>query len=107
MRIFVTYFLPVVIIAISIPMVLGKVPPNGLYGFRTPKTLSSSEVWYPANRMSGWFMIGAGVLGLGANLLLVTRADEEPRRLVFWMASLDTGFILLAVLLSFLYLRRL
>ena len=37
--------IPVVLIALSIPLIPGKVPPNGLYGFRTPKTLSSRDVW--------------------------------------------------------------
>ena len=32
---------PLLILLLSVPMILGKVPPNGVYGFRTPKTLSS------------------------------------------------------------------
>ena len=43
--------LPVLLIAVSIPLMLGMVPRNHWYGFRTPKTLSSDSVWYPANRI--------------------------------------------------------
>jgi hypothetical protein len=43
----------VVTVTLCIPMALGRVPRNDLYGFRTGKTLSSDEVWYPANRLSG------------------------------------------------------
>jgi hypothetical protein len=32
---------------------------------QSPKTLSSEQIWYPANRASGWFMNVAGVLSSG------------------------------------------
>ncbi|HEY0786869.1 MAG TPA: SdpI family protein [Acidobacteriaceae bacterium] len=35
------------------------------YGVRTPKTLSSEELWYRANRSAGYAMI----LGVGASLV--------------------------------------
>ena len=35
------YVVPLLILALSIPMILDRVPPNGAYGFRTPKTLES------------------------------------------------------------------
>jgi len=34
----------VVLIAMAIPLSLRKVSPNVIYGFRTPKTLSSPEL---------------------------------------------------------------
>ena len=33
------FVLPLVVLALSIPLILGKVPPNNAYGFRTQKTL--------------------------------------------------------------------
>jgi uncharacterized membrane protein len=50
------------LVALSVPMMLGKVPPNPLYGFRTSKTLSDERIWYEANRQSGKAGIVAGVL---------------------------------------------
>jgi len=48
------FFIPsVIFIAISVPIVLGMVPPNRFYGVRTRRTLSSDEIWYPANRHGG------------------------------------------------------
>ncbi len=55
---------PLVIIVLSIPMILGKVPRNSLYGFRTAYTLSSDEVWYRANKISGIALLIAGVVWL-------------------------------------------
>jgi uncharacterized membrane protein len=62
-----------VLIAVSVPMLLGRVPPNLWYGFRTSKTLSDERIWYEANRLSGRAGIVAGTLmvvltGLGAVL---------------------------------------
>lgn len=45
---------------LSIPLLLDKIPRNPLYGFRTKRTLSSDEIWYPANRFAakGMFVWG-------------------------------------------------
>jgi hypothetical protein len=62
--------LPVLIallmIVISAPMALKMVPPNGYFGFRTPKTLSSTTIWYAANQRAGLSLICAGILTLMA-----------------------------------------
>jgi uncharacterized membrane protein len=59
-----TLLVPLVIMVLSIPMILGKVPRNRWYGFRTTYTLSSDEVWYRANKISGIAVLIAGVLWL-------------------------------------------
>jgi len=59
-------WLVVLMIAVAVPMAMRKVPPNGLYGFRTPKTLANVQVWYDANEKAGINMIAAGVLALAA-----------------------------------------
>jgi len=43
----------IVLGAVSLPLVASRIPRNGLYGFRTPKTLASDAVWYEANRYAG------------------------------------------------------
>ncbi len=52
----------VVGIGLAIPMLLNKVPRNDLYGFRTKRTLSSDEIWYPANRFAAKALICWGML---------------------------------------------
>ena len=69
---------PLLILLLSIPMILDRVPPNGAYGFRTPKTLSSPEIWYPANRAAGWFMLAAMVVAICFNLALWWAYPEWP-----------------------------
>jgi uncharacterized membrane protein len=102
------YLLPIILAAIAVPMVLGIVPPNQLYGFRTPKTLSSPSVWYPANRIAGWLIIAGSALTICFNLALWSMHPDWPReRLVLWMVGAFTASVLLSAALSLLYLRRL
>jgi SdpI/YfhL protein family len=72
------YILPLVTILTAIPMALGVVPPNRFYGFRTPQTLSSPEVWYPANRASGRYLTAASAISLVFNLTFWWTHAEWP-----------------------------
>ena len=49
-----------VLMLVSRPMIRRRVSPNHFYGFRTPKTLSSPDIWYPANEFSGRRLFAAG-----------------------------------------------
>jgi uncharacterized membrane protein len=52
---------------LSVPLIMGKIPPNGLYGFRVKKTMENPHVWYPVNRYGGKWLLAAGlVLALAA-----------------------------------------
>ena len=52
------------LIAISIPLIKGKVRPNAFYGFRMPQTLNNPEVWYPVNAHAGKRMAVSGMITL-------------------------------------------
>ncbi len=54
-------WLPLVLIVVSIPLVMGVVPPNWIYGLRTTKTMSNPQIWYEANRHAGANLIAAGI----------------------------------------------
>ena len=49
-----------VFVGIGIPLARRSIRPNLWYGFRTPKTLSSPDVWYAANHVAGIDLIVAG-----------------------------------------------
>ncbi|MEQ1910272.1 MAG: SdpI family protein [Vicinamibacterales bacterium] len=56
---------PMLMILLGLPLVLGLVPKNWLYGLRTPRTLrSSDEVWYIQNRITGVAMVAGGLVWL-------------------------------------------
>ena len=108
MKYLVGYMLPLIIVLTAVPLVLGKVPPNGLYGFRTEKTQSSPEVWYPANRFAGWAFVVAGLITVGINFgLILLDPGWPPRILMRWMAISTVVPLLIGTLVSFVYLRRL
>ena len=52
-----------VLILVAIPLALGKVPPNVVYGYRTRTTLSNEDVWYEANAYFGRRLIAASLCG--------------------------------------------
>lgn len=58
------------LIALAIPMVLGKVPPNGLYGFRVPATRRDPAAWRRANRAAGRWLAVLGVAVIVAAIVL-------------------------------------
>jgi hypothetical protein len=46
----------------SVPMILGRIPPNGFYGFRMKKTMENPDNWYPMNAYRGKWLLGAGLV---------------------------------------------
>ena len=73
--------LSVLMIALSVPLIQGRVKPNAWYGFRIPLTLNNPDIWYPANRYAGWSLLAYGlvllVVTLGLPLLLGTPSTED------------------------------
>jgi uncharacterized membrane protein len=51
-------------ISLSIPMLLNRIPRNQVYGLRTKLTLSSDEIWYPANRFAARLLIAWGIVNV-------------------------------------------
>ena len=76
-------FVPILLIVLAIPLILEKIPRNGFYGFRTPYTLSSDDVWYRANRIAGVTLLLAGMfwLTLAVALPQVMVSQQEAIRL--------------------------
>jgi uncharacterized membrane protein len=59
------FFVPAVIIfVVSLPLILGLVPRNRIYGIRTRKTLSDDRTWYSVNRFGGRMILGASAFYL-------------------------------------------
>jgi uncharacterized membrane protein len=56
--------------ALSIPLILRRVPPNSVYGFRIPATLRDANLWYAVNRYAGRWLLGAGAAIVIAAALL-------------------------------------
>ncbi len=95
-------------IGLAIPMILHKVPPNVIYGFRTQKTLSDKEIWYKANEFSGKLLLLAGIIAL---ILAGILWWLHPKMSFPIMEATSVAGIFVPLVTvvtgSFLYLRRL
>ena len=96
-----------VLISLTVPLILRKIPPNGLYGFRVPRTLRDPVVWYEANAYAGKCLLGAGVailVGAPALFFLVPGLDKDAYAIACAVVSLLALGV--AVTLSFRFLNR-
>ena len=53
----------------AIPLAMRLIPPNPVYGFRTPRCLDDPKLWYTVNAVGGQLLLVA--CGLGAILLMM------------------------------------
>jgi len=71
----------ILFMGLGLPLFLGKVSPNGLYGMRTAKTMSNPEIWYAANRSTGIDLMGAGaVILLTAIVVLAIGGEYDMKK---------------------------
>ena len=97
-------FVPCAIIAVaSVPLMLKLVPPNGVYGFRTRRTLADSDVWYRANRFAGCALFIASAISAA---IFAARPELASGKELAGLAAL---LLPLAIALgaSFAYVRAL
>jgi len=103
------FLIPAVLILIaSIPLIIGIVPRNRVYGIRTCKTLSDDSIWYPANRFGGWALIISCLLYLLLSAV-VPYSKNQQDNFSIWTIHL-VGFLLpmaSGVIITLLYVRKL
>ena len=95
------------LVALGVFLAMGRVPPNPLYGFRTPATQADPTLWYPVNARTGQDLIGAGLV-LGGLAWLLPRLVPSLSPDVY-MGAWTTGIVLallLVLLRGGLVLRR-
>lgn len=91
-----------VIGALGIPLILGLVPPNRLYGVRTPRTLGSRELWFKAHRFGGGALVIASAVSL-AIFAAAPRMASARSFQGFLVSIVPLGFALAAIIV---YLHR-
>ena len=60
----------VLLALLSVPLILGRIPPNHFYGFRVQATLKNRQLWYSANRYAGWRLLVVGLISIVAGVAL-------------------------------------
>ena len=59
----------VILVAISIPLIRGRIAPNSLYGFRVRDTLDDPRTWYKTNKYSGKWLLATGLIFIAVCIL--------------------------------------
>jgi hypothetical protein len=93
--------------AISVPLVLRKVPMNRWYGIRVPKAFKSDNHWYDINASGGKLFL---VFGLFLIVFGIAAEDLAPPPTSIWTAVFIVGPLLLILPICALinsYARRL
>lgn len=104
------FFIPSALIALlSIPLVFGWIPRQFIYGVRTTKTLSSDEIWYPANRFAGIVLLISSGIYFAAAWTFPNTNTVTNLGLVFWFIHLGAFAIPLVISLFLIrsYIRGL
>lgn len=89
----------------SVPLILRKIGPNPLYGFRVKRTLEDPAVWYPVNAYAAKRLLVVGlVMSVSAVLLFFVPGVDL---LVYALGNAGVGLagLSIAVIQSFLYLH--
>ena len=100
----------IVIILLGIPLMTGRVKPNGMYGFRTAKTFASEPIWYAANRYLGREMVKAGrTVVICSTILLVINivARFQLATLAALGGAIASFPVMVALVKSIIYVRDL
>ena len=95
-------------IIMGIPLLLQKIKPNAIYGFRTSKTRSSDEIWYKANKYFGRDFLIAGIIVTICSLILLLYESSLSTIEISWIGILILTIPLVAIVVrGFFYLKKL
>ena len=86
------------LIAIAVPMLLRRVPPNPLYGLRVPATYQDEQVWYDANAASARDLIALGVVQVLLALVPPALGWSGESHMMMWGFVLTLGAVMVAVI---------
>ncbi len=90
---------------LSVPLILGKIPPNGLYGFRVPATIENPQLWYKVNAYSGKRLLVVGLGSSVGSIILYYTMNTSLDAYALSCLGLFLALFLWAIITSFLYLK--
>jgi len=92
---------------LAVPLILYKIPPNGIYGFRLPSTINEPKLWYQVNAYAGrrFLVVGLGTSAGAIILYYITLPDVE--RFALSCLGVFLALFIWGLVSNFLYLRSL
>lgn len=91
---------------ISIPLILRKIGPNPVYGFRVKQTLEDDQVWYDVNAFAARGLFLDGLITVVAALVLALVPDIGVDRYALTVTAIVFIALGLTLLASFRHLGR-
>lgn len=73
------------IMGISIPLILQKIPPNLFYGWKTRKSLSNKQIWYKVNKYSGKDLFIVGLVVCAVAFVLLVFRTKLSEAVIVWI----------------------
>lgn len=101
------FLLGLLFVALALPLIQRRIPPNMWYGFRTAKTLSHPDVWYEANAYSGRTLAWAGAVTCAASLVLGLFPRLSSEHICLWGIGIMLLSVTVSLALSAWYLSKL
>lgn len=94
-----------IVIVGALPLCLGLVEPNQVYGVRFTESFTSGTNWYRINRYGGAALMLWGFSALLVSLVVMV-PSRVPQRLRLWLGLLYPISVLVPVLFTYLYALR-
>jgi hypothetical protein len=95
------------LVGLSIPLLLDKVPPNPWYGFRVPSTLANETLWYKVNRYTARWLLATGILTIAGAIALYFATSLTVDQYAWLCLAVFLVAFVPGILVSWRYLRRL
>jgi len=93
------------LILLSIPLILRKIPPNPWYGFRIRWTLEDPELWYSVNAYSGKWLVFVGLCAILGAIGLALIPGISLDLYAFGNLGIFVASFVLAIIQSMRFLR--
>jgi uncharacterized membrane protein len=90
---------------LSVPLILQKIPPNGIYGFRLPSTPKDPQLWYTINAFAGKRLLMVGLGTAFAAIILFYTTHQNVNHYALNCLGVFLALSLWAIISSILYLR--
>ena len=76
-----------VFVAVAIPLIRRRIPPNGGYGLRVPATFADEWVWYEANARAARALVALGLALAALALVLPELWPLTPDQLIWILVA--------------------
>jgi hypothetical protein len=102
------FFVPAsILLLVALPLILGLIPPNRIYGVRTVETMADKSLWYQVNRYGGWALVVSSLIYLGIAWIFpsVVAGETDLGRWALHLGAF-AGPLLISLLLIRSYVRK-